>query len=569
MSISSIPSVPLGIVAEISAIFLLYSSAFIVWFPNAEVNPVSVFPSAAEVMFNCFCCSLVKAIVSGPRITPPLPPPTTCLVFLTPPSNALLNPSVVSFANLIAAAFPSSVDKSSCLNFKETSVLPASSPKASIYVFTASFENPWPPRSNAIALKAICASDTVAFLIARISFLYLSKNSLLPLNSSTAVCSVALSWLALTLAPDPALAVGVWPNKPPKSLTLSVVIVIASARPSVAILSFSLDLLYKSKALFANNKPDITSPTGPKNLAIIFPKDNRFGSNFLIPPENIWALSPIFLVARFPAINPTLTALSYASFAIWVCVKSWVTDIKPNNKPEYFITCEERLPMAPPAIVPAPASEVSANVPLISALFIFDNLSEDCFILFSCCCPAANTCGLAGIVSWIFDNFTDGAGWPGALNGISLTPPTAELAKVVPALATSSCLLFIPSSRPRPISSPIFLVFFDGDAVPAAVAVALTAAVPILTPTFAASAVNSAVNAFMSFFNSANLIFASSDIFLNIFAAWSPVNCNSCNASGLILNSELRLYGMFAEPAVSIILCLYDGLPFLDFFFST
>ena len=43
------------------------------------------------LMPNCFCCSLVKAIVSGPRITPPLPPPTTCLVFLIPSSNALLN----------------------------------------------------------------------------------------------------------------------------------------------------------------------------------------------------------------------------------------------------------------------------------------------------------------------------------------------------------------------------------------------------------------------------------------------------------------------------------------------
>ena len=86
--------------------------------------------------------------------------------------------------------------------------------------------------------------------------------------------------------------------------------------PSIARRSFSLALFTISRMPLNVNRPDTISPIGPKNLPISFPKFNKLGNSFLIPPLNKLELNAIFFVATLPTNKPTLLALETASSAI-------------------------------------------------------------------------------------------------------------------------------------------------------------------------------------------------------------------------------------------------------------
>ena len=81
-------------------------------------------------MFNAFCCSFVNSILDV--AVAPAERLSAIGRGIILPLNALSSPFVTSFAKSTTAFLPDSLDKSIFLNFRETSVLPASSPKASI-----------------------------------------------------------------------------------------------------------------------------------------------------------------------------------------------------------------------------------------------------------------------------------------------------------------------------------------------------------------------------------------------------------------------------------------------------
>ena len=126
-----------------------------------------------------------------------------------------------------------------------------------------------------------------------------------------------------------------------------------------------------------------------------------------------------------PIASATVLALEAITSAIFACVNSCVIDINANNNPEYFITCWDSFPIVPPAIDPAPASVVNANVPPIRALFIESRLFLvlDTTGASSCCCGAP--CGLVALLL--------------CLVAPLCVPPTAAAPSDCPDAETSSC----------------------------------------------------------------------------------------------------------------------------------
>ena len=321
-----------------------------------------------------------------------------------------------------------------------TSVLPASSRRASIIVWIWSVANPLALRSKAKDVNANFVSSAVALdkvlIVGAKSFLN---------------ASLSRSWSLLLLVCCPTTSLffisegsfdGTILKKSPRVLTWLVVVFIAFDKPYIASFSFSL-------ALFIN----------------------------LVATMN----APIAIAAAPNLSNPIFLRL----FNTFSPVNIWMIEDSANKGPVIVNNIWENLPKFPPAMEATPDRAESANVPDMNALFnefILWFIAAVCF-----CAWVASNASLLNLafaaISFMFIPGVVGMflatdpGWPGALNGTCGTPPwipvVAAFPNWDPTRATSSCLLFIPSSRPRPISSPVFLVFLDGDAVPAALLIAL------------------------------------------------------------------------------------------------
>ena len=153
---------------------------------------------------------------------------------------------------------------------------------------------------------------------------------------------------------------------------------------------------------------------------------------------------------------------------------------KANATPLSWNTIPESFPKLPPAIEATPARDVRANVPPIILLLSAPNFWLDIWRFLACSFTLLLICGLIGAFAATVE-----IGAPWGLVAILLplcVPPTAALDKLLPALATSSCLSAIPTSRPRAMSWPILLVLLDGEAVCASFSVALIADLALFIP---------------------------------------------------------------------------------------
>ena len=189
------------------------------------------------------------------------------------------------------------------------------------------------------------------------------------------------------------------------------------------------------------------------------------------------------MVATFPTRSPAFAALVVASCNKLVCVNSPVIACSANNAPVTLDIVPDISPSLPPDIEAIPESDdIAKDAPI-------NDLSSFCILCVAVSVALAFSITLCVVFGFIdtlsatlFKLTPEALGTLGALPGLFLplcVAPTAAVDKLDPALATSSCLLCIPTSRPFAISWPILIVFFDGDAVPAATAADLIALLEI------------------------------------------------------------------------------------------